>query len=106
MVKQSSTFTGTMLKYLVEIEATGFDMNRDDFDIQLKKGPKSMLFHKSDLRTDSTSGTTKYYLCFDSEYFGPGNIQAIVTGYAPDTDFAGGTRRFVDKFDLVNVLAV
>ena len=111
MTVQDNAFIGTELKYLLEISASGFDMDRDDFEITLKRGSKSLNLKKSDLVVEDYTvvedniSITKhhYYVCFDSAYFGSGIIAAIITAYVPDEDFDDGFRTEVDKFDLVNV---
>ncbi|MBQ6577232.1 MAG: hypothetical protein IJL91_05740 [Bacteroidales bacterium] len=107
-------YNGTMLKYLLEITASGFDMDRDDFEVTLKRGSKSLTFKKEDMVTEEYTdivnniSITKhhYYVCFDSTYFGNGVLVAVVTAWIPDDDFDDGRRRIVDRFDLINVLAV
>lgn len=113
MAKEQA-FNGTMLKYLLEITASGFDMDRDDFEVALKRGTKSLTFRKEDLAVETYTEVIDnvsvekhhYYVCFDSSYFGNGTIVVVVTAWVPDSDFDGGVRRIVDKFDLINVLAV
>jgi len=103
-----------MLKYLLEITASGFDMDTDNFEVTLKRGSKSLTFTKEDMVAEEYTdivdniSITKhhYYVCFDSSYFGNGVISAVVTAWIPDDDFEGGLRRIVDKFDIINVLAV
>lgn len=103
-----------MLKYLLEITASGFDMDRDDFEVTLKRGSKSLTIRKEDFVVEEYSVIENnisivkhhYYLCFDSTYFGVGVLEAVVTAWIPDSDFEGGYMRIVDKFNLVNVLAV
>lgn len=114
MATQDNAFQGTMLKYLLEITASGFDMDRDDFEITLKRGAKSLTIPKSDMVVEAYTESEnniliekhRYYVCFDSAYFGNGVIVAVVTAWIPDTDFEGGVRKEVDKFNLINVLAV
>ncbi len=105
-------FYGTERKYIVEIVSPGFDMVRDDFEIELKRGNISKVFHKEDLVVETETATvnneevetTNYYLCFDTKDFGKGVITAIITAHVPDADFDDGIRDEVDKFDLLNVM--
>lgn len=116
MINKDTTFEGTKLKYLLEIEATGFNMETDDFNVTLKRGGKELHFEKADLvvepynevdpETNISTEKHHYYVCFDSAYFGPGAITVVVTMYVPDNAFDDGFRTIVDKFNLVNVLAV
>lgn len=48
MNNREHTFEGTELKYLLEIEAIGFDMETDDFNVTLKRGIKELHFEKAD----------------------------------------------------------
>lgn len=103
-------YIGTEVKYLVNIEADGFVMDRDDFEITLRRGTKERTFAKSELvREESVEeGQTvvRFYLCFDTQEFGAGTLTCIVRAYVPDSDFPDGLRTEVTKFALMNVLAV
>ncbi len=90
-------FLGTELKFIVEITASGFSMEHDDFNILLKRGNKQRLFEKSDL----VYSDGDYYLCCDTAEFGIGTIQAVITAYVPDLDFPDGLRTEVYKLDLI-----
>lgn len=107
---QDSAFIGTEVKYLVEIQADGFDMARDDFNITLKLGSKSKTFEKSDLVDDieMVDGQQKhtFYLVFDSAEFGAGTLVAIIRAYVPDTDYPDNIRTEVDRFDLMVIKKV
>lgn len=107
---KDSAFLGTEVKYLVQIEASGFDMTTDDFEITIKRGKIEHVFTKSDLVDESYTeeGEVKhnYYLCFDTAEFGKGTLTCIVRAYVPDTDFPDGLRTEVDMFDLIDVRQV
>lgn len=107
---KDSAFLGTEVKYLVQIEASGFDMARDDFEITIKRGKIEHVFAKSDLIDELVSQdgiiTHNYYLCFDTAEFGKGTLTCIVRAYVPDTDFPDGLRTEVDVFELINVRPV
>ena len=93
-------FIGTELKFKIDIEASGFSMVDDDFNIVIKKRNIEKRFEKVDLVDD---GQGNYYVCFDSAEFGTGTISAIVTAYVPDTDFSDGFRTEVFEMDLVTI---
>ena len=40
---------GTELKYKVEIEASGFSMDENDFTVEVRRGTRSKLFEKPDM---------------------------------------------------------
>lgn len=105
-------FLGTEAKYLVEVSSPGFDMVRDDFEIDLKRGNTTKHYAKSDLVTETYTETeggqeverTNFYLCFDTKDFGKGMLTAIITAHVPDHDFPDGIRDEVDKFDFFNIM--
>lgn len=111
MAVTDSGFYGSEVKFVVEITSPGFDMVRDDFQIEIKRGSTSRVFSKSDLVVETTTETinnavvekTNYYLCFDTHEFGKGLLTAIITAHVPDMDFPDGIRDEVDKFDFFNV---
>lgn len=111
---QDNAFNTSDLKYLLEINAVGFSMDTDDFDVVLKRGSKTLIFNKADLvvepytvvENNITIEKNHYYVCFPSDYFGPGDVTVVITARVPDTDFEAGYRREVDKFNLVNVKAI
>ena len=110
---KDKAYLGNKLKYLVNIQSDGFNMDEDDFEITLKRSGYTRTFQKSDLVVETyvdTSGETPverhlYYLCFDSEEFGKGLIQAITQAYVPDNDFDGGIREEIDKTNLINIIS-
>lgn len=93
-------FVGTELKFKIEIEAEGFSMTDDDFNIVIQRRNVKKVFNKEDLVNDGEGG---YYVCFDSAEFGPGMVSAVVTAYVPDSDFEDGLRTEVYAMDLVNI---
>lgn len=103
---KESLFIPTQAKYRIEIESPGFDMATDNFKLTLKRGTVSHEFLKSDLidKVEIVDGEEKhqFYLCFDTEDFGAGDIIVIVEAYVPDEDFTGGIRKEVDRFRLIN----
>lgn len=100
-------FVGTEVKYLVQIEAAGFDMTTDDFTITIRRGQKERTFQKSELVEETDAQMNKhYYICFDTAEFGPGVLTCIIRAYVPDTDFPDGIRTEVKKFPFINVEAV
>lgn len=96
-------FVGTELKFKIEIEAEGFSMETDDFNVVVQRRNVKKTFQKSDLVNDGEGG---YYVCFDTAEFGVGTISAVVTAYVPDTDFPDGLRTEVYAMDLVNIYKV
>lgn len=99
-------FVPTQAKYLIEIEGSGFDMFRDDFDIILAKGsivkyiPKSELVHK--VVTVDQQEKHEYYVLVDTEEFGQGELLCIVRAYLRDEDYPDRKRMEVEQFVLAN----
>lgn len=110
---KEKAYLGNMLKFLVDIKSDGFDMDQDNFEITLKRSSYSRTFQKSDLVVETYVETVggepvekhNYYLCFDSEEFGKGAIQATTKAYVPDDDFDGGFREEVDKTILISIIS-
>lgn len=96
-------YIGTEFKFVLDIQADGFSMETDDFNVVLKRGGKSLKLEKEDLVEDEHG---VFYVCFDSAELGKGNIVAIITAYVPDDDFEDGFRTEVMKIDLITVKAV
>ena len=93
---ETKTYKGTELKFLVELECEGFDITRDDFNIEVVRGSTSQLIEKANMPHDDDG----YYLCFDTADFGTGVINAVITAYVPDPDFADGFRTEKLKVEL------
>jgi len=89
---------GTKLKYALTIRADGFDMDEDDFMVEIKRGANSIVLKKEDIERDSEG---QYYVCFDTTELGSGSICAVVTAYVPDADFPDGVRTEVMKINLI-----
>lgn len=100
-------YIGTELKVKVTIEAGGFDMNRDNFTIDVKRKNSNEIirhFEKSDLLQIDNGGG--WFMLLDSSELGTGTICAVVTAYVPDEDFKDGFRKEVQKVTLFNVTPV
>lgn len=96
-------YLGTELKYALNISAEGFSMAEDNFRVELKCGPRSIVLEKDDLTRD---GEDNYYITFDSREIGPGRITAIITAYVPDEDFEDGLRTEIAKVDLAYIKSI
>lgn len=97
-------WAGTVLKLLVTPEATGFDIDDNEWYVEVRYGSlgKTLkVYGKSDLlRTDDG-----YVALIDTEGIS-GNIYIIVTAYVPDSDIRNGYRKEVVKEMLCNVMNV
>ena len=101
-LSNDSTYIGTRLKYVLEIAAQGFSMEKDRFCVDICRGPNTLHFDKLDLEFDDDGN---YYVCFDSLALGTGKVYAVVTAYVPDTDYPDGFRKEVQKIDLLQIKA-
>ena len=81
-------YYGETPKYLLEIEASGLDMEDYDFSVRLQRGSNSIVIPKSQMIVDNGD----YYIAFDTRALGVGTVRAIVIAEIPDTDFPSGTR--------------
>ena len=91
---------GTELKYAIEISSPGFQITRDNFEIDLHCGENRLHFNKSELPFGDDG---KYYLCFDSSLLGPGNVTAIITAHVPDNLFSDHYRDEITSFHLTKI---
>ena len=97
MIDSGRTFIGTELKFAFTIEAAGFSMEDDDFNIVIRGSKGSVELTKDDCFKD---GEGNWYFGFDSAATGPGYIMAKFTAYVPDSDFDDGLRTEVEEVTL------
>lgn len=99
-----TAFAGTVLKLLVTPEATGFDIDDNEWNVEVKYGSlgKTLkVYEKSDMiRSDDG-----YIVLIDTEGIS-GYIHIIVTAYVPDSDIRNGFRKEVVKEALCNIMSV
>lgn len=84
------------LKFVIEIEAPGFDMSTDEYEVYLKKGSNSVSVPKSAI----VQSDDKYVLCIENDMMrelGTGNIYLLIYANVPDSDFGKGYRKEVYK---------
>lgn len=88
------TYEGTDLKILVELTASGFDMDNDDWRIGIKCRNKIV---KVITKEEALRGDDGWLVTIKAEEMKPGPIEIV--GYAdiPDDDFDTEIRREVDK---------
>lgn len=103
-VSGDGIYVGTELKFAVTVTSPGFSQNDDDWTVTIMRGPKEIVFTKEDLVYDSTED--QWYVCFDSAFFGSGDVYAVVTAYVPDGDFEDGLRTEVTKVLLLKVESI
>ena len=93
---------GTEKKYLIKIESTGFDMEEDDFDVEIRRGDRTLRISKSEMVKDYEGN---FYLTFNTSDLGVGWATIVVTAHVPDADFLGGIRDEVDTFRFLRILS-
>lgn len=99
---QTNVFQSSDLKFLITINSEGFDMDRDDYTIVLKRGNKEITFSKSQIVVDGTN----HYLCVENTKvleLGTGDVYIVVYAEVPDSDFEDNMRSEVDKKFLCHI---
>jgi len=91
---------GTEKKYILKIESTGFDMEEDDFDVEIRRGPQYLRILKSDMIKDFEGN---FYFTFNTADLGVGYATIVVTAHVPDSDFLDGIRDEVDTFRFLRI---
>lgn len=89
-------YIGTDLKFLFNIECSGFSMDEDEYEITLVCGKQRMVVPPSQIVVDGEN----HYLCLDSKMLGQGLVKLVVKAHVPDDDFPDGKRTEVDVIDL------
>ena len=101
-VTKERVWLGTMLKFLVEIEAEGFDMDENSFEIKFIGGSGSVVFTKSDLVCEEG----EWYVTLDTSLVGSGMVTAITKVDILDDACPGGIRHEIDSQQLCFVSEV
>lgn len=97
-------YVGTDLKFKIDIQADGFDMEYDDFSVALKCGNNTIEVPKENIVND---GEGNWFILVSTDAFrGSGLVSMIVTAYVPDEDFPSGIRREVEKIELCVIKSV
>lgn len=86
---------GEEAKYFVDIQQEGFDMQENDFTVELKWGMfgRSLMLTKQNMTLDSSG---KYFFEFNTNEM-VGKITAVCKYYVPDVDDPDGIREKVDE---------
>ena len=100
MSNKEGYYVGTDLKFAINITASGFNMNRDDYDIKIVCGNRTKTVTQDDI-VEGDNNT--HYLLIDTSEFSGGLIKLIVTAKVPDDDFENDYRREVTVHDLCYV---
>lgn len=106
-LQMGAFYEGQDMKLRVEINASGFDITRDEFEIVLKKGNKEVAVDKSQI----TNEDDEWRVSLTKEQFaelGTGDVYIVTYAYIPDSDysFRDGVRVEVDKKFIAKVTRV
>ena len=92
---------GNILKYKLQITASGFDMSTDRFDIIVSCSGKELVLTQADVLADLDDN---YYIVIDTSVFRSGVLRAKTIAYINDPDCPGGTRTEVDVHELKRLI--
>ena len=90
------------LKYKVELAATGFDIETDDYGFELHCGAKRVRVPQEAVVVRDND----VFVCLTVQMLAPlGSGELYLVGFVsvPDQDFASGSRREVCKVKLTNL---
>lgn len=88
-------YLGTDLKFLVEMTASGFSMDDNDWSVTVYIGNKAVKeYDKSECVRDDDGN---WYVCIQSDLLKKGDISLVGHARVPDTDFDDNYRDEVDK---------
>lgn len=93
----NAAYIGEELKYVLTLEAPGFNMNHDEYEIIVSCGKKQIKYTQDDIFMDVEGN---HYLVIDTSGFKKGDLYATVYAYVPDTDFPDGKRTEIDRQKL------
>ena len=82
-------YIGAGLKFQIEISASGFDQNKDNYTIDFYCGDDHLQFTQADVFNHDG----KFYLPVPTDNLQPGMLKIVTTAYVPDDDFEGGFRK-------------
>lgn len=104
-------YKGDEIKFAINLEAPGFDMNNDDFDIEVKSGntivkgyknppsgtttPALVIFKETSEPQEGEEGeaTSQWYAIVDTATLATGTMRAIATAYIVDANANDGVRK-------------
>lgn len=101
-------YKGDEIKFAINLEAPGFDMNTDDFDIEVKSGNTSVKGYKTPPAGTTTpalvifketqegeggEATSQWYAIADTATLATGTMRVIATAYIVDANANDGIRK-------------
>lgn len=85
-------YLGSDLKFKIDITASGFDQDTDEYTIDLYSGNQKISYTDKDIVTQDDN----HYLLVNTDRLRPGPIKLVITAFVPDKDFESGVRREVE----------
>lgn len=102
---QQPFYKGDEIKFAISLEAPGFSMDDDDFDIEVKSGSTSVKGYKGETsqdlvifkETDSSSSSSEeesgtWYAIVDTKNLAVGKMRVIATAHIQDANANDGVR--------------
>ena len=89
-------FVGTDLKYMLKIEAPGFDMDDDYYDLTVRCGGVTVAMSKADVTLEDG----EHYLTIDTSPFPNGVLQLEVCAHVNDSTFPDSERTEIKVLNL------
>lgn len=91
-MQEEQYYIGSDLKFKVDITASGFDQDTDEYRIDLYCGSKKISFTNEDVVVEDGN----HYLLVNTDLLKPGPLMLVVTAIVPDETFPSGARREVE----------
>jgi len=97
-------YKGTEVKFGINLTAQGFDMDADDFDIQIVSkrvtisGSKGNPDPESKIRIFKDDG--EWFVIAETDTLSTDQLKVVVTAYIPDANAADGVRKEIAVANL------
>ena len=95
-----SVFIGTELKFIVNLQSPGFDMDEDDYSFVVSCGKVEKTIAKQDVILD---GEGNHIITIDTTDFKKGDVFITAIAEVPDDAFPDGKRTEIDKRKLITI---
>lgn len=108
-------YKGDEIKFAVNLEASGFSMSDDDFEIEVKSGYTSVKGYKGASASENSQdvvifsetegGETTWYVIVDTTSLAPGTMRVIATAHIVDANANDGVRNSIAVETLGKLIA-
>ena len=116
MAQAQIIYQGDEKKFAIELTAPGFNIDTDDFDIEVKspkasikasKGAstEALVIFSEDVTPQEGDPYKQWYAIVDTTTLSVGEVNVIATAHIPDTNANDGIRRESDKQLLGHIKA-